>query len=66
MFESLGGKVAKFGGIAGAVIGAFKTGWDIGSWVYEKVVTPLFKIKDPIEELKKSNKKAAEGILEHY
>lgn len=62
MFEGLGGKVAKFGGIATLVIGTFKTGWDIGSWVNDKVVKPLFKIKDPIEELKKSNKNAAEGF----
>ena len=62
VFEGMAGKVGKFGGIATAVIGAFKAGWDIGSWIYEKVVTPLFKIKDPIEELKKSNKKAAEGF----
>ena len=62
VFEGMAGKVGKFGGIATAVIGAFKAGWDICSWIYEKVVTPLFKIKDPIEELKKSNKKAAEGF----
>ena len=47
------------GGILGksaAVIGAFKVGWDIGSWIYDKVITPLFKIKDPIEELKRENR----------
>lgn len=38
------------------VIGALKVGIDIGQWIYNKVVVPLFKIKDPIEELKKKNK----------
>lgn len=62
VFEGLGGKIGKFGGIAASVLGAFKVGWDIGSWVYEKVVTPLFKIRDPIEQLKKENKQAAESF----
>lgn len=49
---SLGGLSAKFL----AVIGAFKTGWDIGTWINEKVIRPLFGIKDPIEELKRQNR----------
>lgn len=47
------------GGIAGtvmSVIGAFKLGCDIGNWIQEKIIVPLFKIKDPIEELKKANR----------
>lgn len=45
-----------FGAKAMSVIGAFKFGWDIGTWINEKVVTPLFGLKDPIEELKKHNR----------
>lgn len=60
VFEGLGGTVSKFGIAATSVIGAFKVGWDIGSWIYEKAVVPLFKIKDPIEEFKKEAKKADE------
>lgn len=43
-------------GKALAVVGAFKLGCDIGNWIFDKVITPLFKIKDPIEELKKENR----------
>lgn len=54
------GKVQNaLGGIAGkalGVVGAFKTGVDIGNWIQEKIIVPLFKIKDPIEELKKANR----------
>ena len=54
------GKVqGALGGIAGtalAVVGAFKTGWDIGNWIQSNIIVPLFKIKDPIEELKKANR----------
>ena len=39
-----------------AVVGAFKTGCDIGEWINEKVIRPLFGIKDPIEELKRQNR----------
>lgn len=56
MLGGIGGTIGKVGGIATAVIGAFKTGWDIGTFVYEKIITPLAGIKDPIEELKKSNR----------
>lgn len=62
IFEGLGGKVAKFGGIATSVIGAFKIGWDIGTFLNDKVIKPLFKIKDPIEELKKSNQRATKEL----
>jgi len=43
-------------GTALAVVGAFKLGCDIGNWIQEKVIAPLFGIKDPIEELKKKNR----------
>lgn len=61
-FEGAGGKISKFGGTAMAVIGAFKVGWEIGTWLNDNVVKPLFKIKDPIEELKKSNREAAKEL----
>lgn len=44
------------GGTAMAVIGAFKIGWDIGTWLNDKVITPLFGIKDPLEEIDKLNR----------
>ena len=50
--DALGGFAAK----AAGVIGAFKVGWDIGTWLNEKVINPLFGIKDPLEELKKHNR----------
>jgi hypothetical protein len=54
------GKVQNaLGGVSAAafaVIGAFKTGCDIGNWIQEKIIVPLFKIKDPIDELKKANR----------
>lgn len=56
IFGGIGGAIGKVGGVATAVIGAFKTGWDIGTFVNEKIITPLLGIKDPIEELKKSNR----------
>ena len=43
-------------GSALATLGAFKLGVDIGKWIQEKVIVPLLKIKDPIEELKKQNR----------
>lgn len=58
------GKIGKaLGGLVGqvtAVIGAFKIGWDIGTWLNEKFVAPLLGIKDPIDQLKKHNKKLRE------
>jgi len=62
VFDGLGGKIGKFGGIASAVIGAFKVGWDIGSFVNEKIIQPLFKIKDPLQELKKENANAKKEL----
>lgn len=50
--NAIGGLMQK----AMAAIGAFKVGWDIGKWMDEHVIMPLFKIKDPIEELKKHNR----------
>lgn len=67
------GKVQNaLGGIAGkalAVIGAFKTGWDIGTWLQQRVIAPLLGLQDPIEELKKKNrelKKEAEVAAEKW
>ncbi len=56
IFGGLNGTLAKVGGTATAVAAAFKAGWDIGDWIQTKVINPLFKIKDPIDELKKKNK----------
>lgn len=50
--EAMGGFLAK----AMSVIGSFKVGWEIGTWINENVVRPLFGVKDPIEELKKQNR----------
>lgn len=50
--DAIGGVGAK----AMAVIGAFKVGWEIGTWINDKIITPLLGIKDPIEELKKHNR----------
>lgn len=69
IFGGIGGAIGKVGGIAASVIGAFKLGWDLGSFIYDKVITPLFNIKDPIEELKKSNKallKEHEKLVQSY
>ena len=52
----IGGALGGLGGQAAMVIGAFKLGWDIGDWIQEHCIAPLFGIKDPIEELKKENK----------
>ena len=48
-------------GSALAVVGAFKLGCDIGTWINDKVIRPLFNIKDPIEELKKQNREIAQS-----
>lgn len=48
-----------FGGMTAKVmafVAAAKVGIDIGKWIYDKVIRPLFGIKDPIEELKKQNR----------
>lgn len=53
-----------FGGLGAkglAVFAALKTGIDIGNWIQEKVITPLFGIKDPIEELKKQNREVEQS-----
>lgn len=63
--DCLSGFAAK----AMSVIGAFKLGWDIGTWINEKVVTPLLGLKDPIEELKKHNreiKRQAEEAVQKW
>ncbi len=55
-FGKLQGVVSGFGAKAMAVIAAFKVGWDVGTWIKDKIIWPLFKVKDPIEELKKHNR----------
>lgn len=55
------GKVGKALGTVGLAIEAFKQGWEIGTWLNDNVITPMFKIKDPIAELKKENKELAES-----
>lgn len=47
-----------------SVIGAFKIGWDIGTWLNEHVIGPLLGIKDPIEELKKRNRELKRQAIE--
>ena len=56
MFGGLNGTLAKVGGTATAVAAAFKAGWDIGEWIQTKVINPLFRIQEPLDELKKKNK----------
>ena len=56
VFGRIQTSLGRVGGTAAAVIGAFKIGWDIGTWINDKVIKPLFDIKDPIEELKKKNR----------
>ena len=56
----IGGTLGKVGGIAAMAVGAFKAGWDVGTWINDHVITPLFGIKDANEELIKSNKKLAD------
>jgi hypothetical protein len=62
------GKVqTALGGVAAtamSVIGAFKIGWDIGTWLNEHVIMPLLGIKDPIEELKKRNRELKRQAIE--
>lgn len=53
VFGRIQTSLGRVGGTAAAVIGAFKIGWDIGTWLNDHVIRPLFDIKDPIEELKK-------------
>ena len=55
-FGKIQGVIGGLGAKAMAVIAAFKVGWDIGTWLKDKVIFPLLKIKDPIEELKKHNR----------
>lgn len=50
--KALGGVIGKIGGIAGA----FATGYEIGNMFFEKVQKGLFGWKDPLEQLKESNK----------
>ena len=55
LFDKSQSKISQFGTKALAVASAFKIGWDMGTWIHEHIVEPLFGITDPIEELKKKN-----------
>ena len=54
------GALGGVGGKALAVMAAWKVGWEIGTWLNDNVIRPLFNSKDPIEELKKENRKLKE------
>lgn len=58
----IGGALGGLAGQVGMVIGALKFGIDIGNWIQEKCIAPLFGIKDPIEELKKENRAYEEEL----
>lgn len=60
MLGGIGGAIGKIGGVATMAAAAFKAGWDVGTWINDKVIAPMLKIKDANEELIKSNKKRAE------
>lgn len=48
------GSMGKFGkalGVAGAIVEAFKQGWEIGSWINEKFVDPILWAGDKAEEV---------------
>ncbi len=62
LFEKSNNKLAAFGTRAIAVMAAFKAGWDIGEWLNDKVIKPLFGISDPIENLKKQNRQLKKEI----
>lgn len=51
--KALGGVIGKIGG----VVGAFTTGYEIGTLFVEKVQKGLFGWKDPLDKLIESNKK---------
>ena len=56
LFGGLNGTIAKVGGTATLVIGAFKAGWDIGEWLQTHVIDKIFGTSDAIEEVKKKNR----------
>ena len=56
-FGKIQGVVSGFGAKAMAVIAAFKTGWDIGTWLKDKFIFPMLGIKDAYEELRKENRR---------
>lgn len=56
----LGGITKALGGVVGKaslLVGAFTTGYEIGTMFFEKVQKGLFGWKDPLEQLIESNKK---------
>lgn len=60
-FGKIQGAIGGLGAKAMAVIAAFKAGWDVGTWIKDKIIWPLFRIKEPIEELKKHNQELREA-----
>lgn len=69
MFEGLGGTIAKVGGIATSVVGAFKVGVDIGTFIWEKAVQPITGLGNKLKELKEQNKNAvkeADNLAESF
>lgn len=66
VFGKLQSVVGGFAGNLLAYAAAFKVGWDIGTWIREKVLEPMGLLKDPmkqnakmLEEIKRQAKDAA-------
>lgn len=55
VFGKIGGAIGRVGGIAAAVWASLQMGIEIGKVLSEKVIMPLFGIKDAVAELKKEN-----------
>lgn len=53
----IGGALSGIAGKISLVVGAFTTGYEIGTMFFDKVVKGLFGWKDPIEKLTEANKK---------
>lgn len=53
----IGGALSGIAGKISLVMGAFTTGYEIGTMFFDKVVKGLFGWKDPIEKLTEANKK---------
>lgn len=65
-FGKIQGALGELGAKALGVIGAFKVGWDIGTWIGENVINPLLGIEDPLKRLQRENRElqrqAAEAV----
>lgn len=51
VFGRLQTALARFGMRAAGVIGALKVGWDLGTWIDEHVIAPIFGMKDASDEV---------------